>query len=394
MNQNQTWRAFTLISFALCIGTMGTALASPLYPIYQELWNLKSSDITFIFVAYMFGCLTTLLFLGRTSNSIGFTKTMQIGLAFIIVGLVLSIFANDAIFLSVGRFIIGIASGLITTSALIGLVQSVPESHKSIAPQLCSIITAIGFGLGPFVGGFIAHFFINPLVTPYIPIIIGSLMSLVSLFYLKTPAFDPQPFSVSPKLLQPEPQFRSQFWIISLAAFAIFAAFSLFASLSPSFIKEILPYHGPLVSGSAITFILVISVIVQFFARKIVAIQSLIYGLCISILSLVALFICMWLKISWLFFLSDFSFGVAHGLVLLGAFGIIHNMTHQGNRAAVMSTYLFVAYLGTIIPILAVGLLADYLGLAQAVLVFCSSIGFLFLFILIKQLVIKNSQNY
>ena len=63
-----------MVSLALCMGTIGTALASPLYPIYQQLWGLLPSHITYIFVAYMFGCLATLLFLGRTSNSFGFFK--------------------------------------------------------------------------------------------------------------------------------------------------------------------------------------------------------------------------------------------------------------------------------------------------------------------------------
>ncbi len=72
MTHSHPWHPFVMIGLALIIGTMGTALASPLYPIYQEVWQLLPSHITFIFVSYMLGCLATLLFLGRTSNSIGF----------------------------------------------------------------------------------------------------------------------------------------------------------------------------------------------------------------------------------------------------------------------------------------------------------------------------------
>lgn len=86
-----------MVSLALCMGTIGTALASPLYPIYQQLWGLLPSHITYIFVAYMFGCLATLLFLGRTSNSFGFLRTLQIGMACIILGLSLSVFASNAL---------------------------------------------------------------------------------------------------------------------------------------------------------------------------------------------------------------------------------------------------------------------------------------------------------
>lgn len=136
MTENISWRPFAMVSLALIMGTIGTALASPLYPIYQQIWHLSPSQITYIFVAYMFGCLGTLLFLGRTSNTIGFLRTLQIGLVFISIGLVISVFAENALILSVGRFIIGIASGLMTTSAMLGMMQTIPETHKQLAPQL------------------------------------------------------------------------------------------------------------------------------------------------------------------------------------------------------------------------------------------------------------------
>ncbi|WP_216937942.1 MULTISPECIES: MFS transporter [unclassified Acinetobacter] len=366
-----------MVSLTLIMGTIGTALASPLYPIYQQLWHLLPSQITYIFVAYMFGCLSTLLFLGRTSNSIGFLRTLQVGLALITLGLIISVFAENALVLSLGRFIIGIASGLMTTSAMIGLMYSIPESHRQIAPQLISIITAVGFGLGPLVGGVIAQFSATPLVTPYFPIIAGAVLCFVGLFWMRTPEFIPQPFSMAPKLQRPAAQFQPVFIIISLAAFSAFAAFSLFASLSPSFLTDILPWHGPLVSGLAITSILFISALVQYLARAVTAAKCLLSGLITMLISLLSLSICMLFKISFLFFVSDILFGMGHGLVLIGAFGFIHLMTDTENRAAVMSTYLFIGYLGTIVPIIAVGYLADHWGLDVAVITFCIAIGML-----------------
>lgn len=375
MTENISWRPFAMVSLALIMGTIGTALASPLYPIYQQIWHLSPSQITYIFVAYMFGCLGTLLFLGRTSNTIGFLRTLQIGLVFISIGLVISVFAENALILSVGRFIIGIASGLMTTSAMLGMMQTIPESYKQLAPQLVSILTAIGFGLGPFVGGVIAQFSQTPLITPYLPIILGAVLCFVGLFWLKTPAFERQPFSIAPKLLRPEPQYHAVFMIVGLTAFNAFAAFSLFASLSPSFVQDILPWHGPLVSGTAITCILLISAVVQFFAKAVPAKKCLNIGLMIMLVSLVSLALCMILKASILFFASDILFGIGHGFALMGAFGVIHAITTLQNRAAVMSTYLFIGYLGTIVPIIAVGYLADHFDLGFAVISFCVAIS-------------------
>lgn len=383
MINSQSWRPFILISLALIMGTIGTALSSPLYPIYQEAWLLLPSHITFIFVAYMFGCLATLLFLGRTSNSFGYLRTLQVGLVFVILGLSLSIFASNALTLSVARFFIGIASGLISTSAMLGLFATVPESHKNNVAQLCSIITVVGFGLGPLVGGAIAQFSEAPLITPYIPIILGAVLCLISLFKIPSPEVEKQPFSIAPHLQLPKPQFKTLFYIAGFTAFCAFASFSLFASLAPSFVKEAIPWHGPFVSGVSIASILLISAVTQFSAKKLAPRIAVKVGLSCLILSYILLSLCMLMHWSTLFFISDIFIGIGHGLGLIGAFSLIHKMTDLENRAAVMSTYLFVGYLGTIIPIIGVGYLADHFGFITGILGFCISVGALCLALLI-----------
>ena len=383
MTTQQSWRPFLMVSLARCIGTIGTALASPLYPIYQELWHLLPSHITYIFVAYMFGCLATLLFLGRTSNSFGFLRTLQIGIVFVILGLALSSVASNALWLGLGRFIIGIASGLISTSAMLGLITTIPDSHKQNAPQLSSIITVIGFGLGPFIGGLIAQFSSQPLVTPYLPVIVAAVLCFFGLFLVKVRQFKAQPFSIAPHLEMPAVQHQALFFIAGFTAFSAFGAFSLFASLSPSFVKNLIPWHGPLVSGSAIASILMVSAIVQFLAKNLPAGKSLNLGLITLVLSFILLGLCMSMQWSILFFISDILVGVGHGFGLMGAFGLIHQMTTTDNRAAVMSTYLFIGYLGTIIPIIAVGYLADHFGLMLGVLGFCLGVGLLCLALIV-----------
>lgn len=213
-----------MVSLALCTGTIGTALASPLYPIYQQIWHLLPSHITYIFVAYMFGCLATLLFFGRTSNSLGFLRTLQIGLVIVICGLALSAVAVDIYWLMAGRFVIGIASGLISTSAMLGLITTIPDQHKLYAPQLSSVITVIGFGLGPFIGGLIAQFSDQPLISPYLPVIVVAFLCLLGLARLESPQFERQNFSIAPHLEIPESHYKTLFFIAGLTAFSAFGA--------------------------------------------------------------------------------------------------------------------------------------------------------------------------
>ncbi|AOA59790.1 MFS transporter [Acinetobacter larvae] len=365
------WQPFLLISLALCIGTMGTALPSPLYPLYQQLWQLQPSHISYIFVAYMFGCLATLLFLGRSSNSFGFVRSIQIGLAFVILGLLLSVLAENAYQLAFGRFLIGIASGLISTSAMLGLIYTIPPEHQTSAPQLSSIITVAGFGIGPLFGGSIAQFSAHPLISPYIPIIVAAIFSFFSLFLVKQQSFYRQNFSMAPHLELPSHNTHRTFYIASFAAFCAFSCFSLFASLAPSFIRDIIPWHGPLVSGATITSILMISLCIQIIAKRLAARSCLQRGFLMLICSCAILLCSILLQQSWLFFVSVICAGIGHGLSLMGAFATIHRITQSNNRSAVMATYLFIAYWGTILPIMAVGYLADLWGFQAGIIFFC-----------------------
>ena len=95
-----------------------------------------------------------------------------------------------------------------------------------------------------------------------------------------------------------------------------------------------LPWARPLISGSAITSILIVSAVVQYFARSIPAYKCLNYGLITLIASLGILALCMLFQLSAFFFISDFLVGVGHGLTLIGSFGLIHAMTSLENRAA------------------------------------------------------------
>ena len=97
------------------------------------------------------------------------------------------------------------------------------------------------------------------MVTPYIPVIIAALLSIVGLSRVKVATFEKQTFSVAPHLELPAPKFKTLFYIVSFAAFCAFGSFSLFASLAPSFIQDVIPWHGPMVSGITIASILLSS---------------------------------------------------------------------------------------------------------------------------------------
>ncbi len=177
----ETWSPFPWVCFAMCVGVMGTALISPLYPLYQATWALRTSEISLIYVVYMVGALCGLLFMGRLSDTLGFRRVMMAGLLLGWFGTLLTMLAWHLTCLNIGRFAVGLSSSLIVTSASVGLVQISREGASQRISTITSFLLAFGFGLGPITGGIIGQWFAHPLVSTYVPTLVLGVLAVYAL---------------------------------------------------------------------------------------------------------------------------------------------------------------------------------------------------------------------
>ncbi|WP_241673241.1 MFS transporter [Lacisediminimonas profundi] len=378
---------FWRVCFAMCVGVMGTALASPLYPFYQELWHLKSSDITGIFSAYMFGVMGSLLFLGRLTNRFGFLPILGAGSTLMTLGVLLSMLAwNPAAFVA-SRLVIGLASGMITTSASIGLNYLNDSGDAKRTAVVTTFGMTLGFGLGPLIGGLVAQWAPAPLVSAYVPSLLLGLLATWGLFRIPVQHQPPRPPSAPakgsslaqwlPSITLPPSALRRHFWIACMGTFSAFGMFSLYASLAPSFMQDMLPWHGPAVSGISIAMILFLSSAFQLLARRTSTRTTAIAGLGALALCNLLLLLTTYSGSTFLFMLSVLVTAFGHGLANLTGMSLVGKVATPGTRAGLLSSYLIVAYVGAIAPILGVGWLSDHLGLTTAVVIFCTVMALL-----------------
>lgn len=327
------WDPYVWISIAMCIGVMGTALASPLYPLYQDRWDLNASHITQLYVAYMAAGLTGLLFLGRLSDMKGFMPVLRTGLILVTSGVTLSAFAWDVGSFLFSRIMIGMASSMIVTSASIGLGQFNRGGDVQRAAATTSLMLAFGFGLGPVVGGLIAQWIPNPLFSSYLPSMVLGILAIYALFQIR-PIASKQPVPQKnswrtwmPRLTLPATHLRRPYLIGCLSACCAFAMFSLFASLAPSFMAQMVPWHGPATSGLSIGIILFLSSGFQLLIRRWPAKRSVIVGLLSFTLACIALLINLWASSSLLFIVCVLLTAFGHGLCMYGGMSIVQRVS-------------------------------------------------------------------
>ncbi|WP_334174260.1 MFS transporter [Pseudoxanthobacter sp.] len=378
-SRSASWTPFILVAMALGGGTMGATMASPLYPLYEQLWGIHSATVTVVYVVYMVAVMVAFLFLGRLSDHIDPVVVLRGALVVLLGGLALSAAAagisdsrTGVAALGLGRILIGFASGTITTAATLGLLMLEPGGRGQ-ASLVASITTMAGFGLGPLVCGLVAALAPMPLVTPYLAamVLIAAILTGLSLLPDRRHRLAGR-VSLRPRLGMPAGKVRAGFLVASFATFSAYALFSLLASLAPSLIETLLPWRGPAVSGTAVATVLFFSASVQFPARRLPPHRCLPFALAILVVGVVLLAAAVSGGSTVLFALAVVTIGTGHGLSFMSGLVLVNTISGSTDRAAILASYFSIAYLGTIVPILAVGFVADVIGLAAAIVAFCT----------------------
>lgn len=370
---NKTWPPFPWVCFAMCVGVMGTALISPLYPLYQQAWQLRTSDISMIYVVYMLGALSGLLFMGRLSDTLGFRPVMLTGLLLGWGGTLITMLAWSLPSLNFGRFAVGLSSSLIVTSASVGLVHISSEGASQRISMITSFLLAFGFGLGPITGGIIGQWVPNPLVTTYVPTLVLGVLAAYALMrarikpHANTPISQLKWRAFIPRLNWAGRPDSLAFALTCACPFFAFGVFGLYASMAPLFLDRMVPWHGPIVAGTAIGVILLASAAVQLLSARMSMRWCGFLGLLAVVLSNAMLVLNFQVGSSALFIIGVCAAATGHGLCLLAGISMVNRIAGPTERSALISTYLVCGYVGSILPLIVAGWIADHYGLPTAV---------------------------
>lgn len=327
----------------------------------------------------MGGALCGLLFLGRLPDRLGFRPLLQGGLVLALIGTLATLFAWNLASLCTGRFVVGVASSLLTTSATLGLARVSPVTSAPRLAMITSIVLVFGFGLGPLVGGLLGQWAPYPMVTTYLPTLILCSLALVIFTRLRLPtsasAGNGKPLhwrDVLPKLTWPARQASFAFILTSCLAFLAFASFGLYASLSPLFLDRLVPWHGPVVSGTAIAAILFGSAFTQLLCGRLSTHWCGSLGLLALGLSSLLLMINLWLSSPILFALGVTFTAIGYGMSQLVGMNMVSRIATADTRAGLFSSYLVIGYIGSMVPMMGIGWIADHWGMNTALTTFGS----------------------
>lgn len=358
---------FWLIAYVFAITIMGTTLPAPLYVIYEHQWHVPSGIVTLIFAASAVAVLSTLLLAGQASDQAGRRPVIAAAIALGMGSSVVFILATSSGWLYLARFLSGLAAGLITGAATAALTETVKPETSRRASLVATTANLGGAGLGPLLSGLLADFAPRPTVLPF-EVHLGLLATAaLALAFARETVSEREKPSFGFSGLGIPKRGRNEFIAAGVAVFAAYSLIGLFTSLTPAFADSILHREDFAISGgiSSVLFATACATAVSlaWFNSRPVMLTGL--GLLIAGLPFIVGGLAT--KHLTLFVVGAVIDGGSVGAIVISSLSTANRLSTPHNRARVISTYFVFAFSGLIVPVIGVGIAADYEGDFRAV---------------------------
>jgi MFS family permease len=360
--------AFWLIAYIFAANMLGTAIPSPLYAIYQSQWHFSAGILTLIFAVYAVAVLTTLLLAGQASDQAGRKPVMAAALGFGTASTILFILADGPGWLYPARIFSGVSAGLMTGTAVAALTEMIPESGARRASLASAAVNTGAAALGPLMAGLFAEYLPQPTVRvfeAYLGLLAVAALALA--FVPETVGRRERPSLRFTGLAIPADG-RREFIAAGVAVFAGFALNGVFASLAPGFTTAMLHHPNYAVAGAVTCLFFAAGTVAALSLARFNSRPVLLAGLGLLPVGLALTVAAISAASLTLFLIAAVVGGGAFGALVIGSLSTANRLAPPETRAQVISSYFVFAYCGLAIPVVGVGVAADYVGDFRAVL--------------------------
>jgi MFS family permease len=362
-------RGYQLTAGVLLLMMLGGTLPVPLYILYEKQMGFGPLGVTVVFAAYVVGTLLALILLGDLSDHVGRRLVLVAAAVSAAVSTGIFLAATDIGALIAARVVSGLAAGFATGTATAALAELQPAGDHRAAAVVATGSNLTGLGLGPLVAGLFAQYVGAPTRTVFWAYLGACGVTLAAVTLIPETVRHPDHvISLRPRLAAP-PKVRMVMIGACLGVFAAFTVLGLFSSLVPTFLHGLLGLTNLALIGGGSFLIFVCAAMSQAFSSRLAARMSVSVGVPILLVCLATFESALFTKQLSLFVIAAISGGVAVGLIFRGGISEINRVAESRHRAAVMSTFFAVAYVGLGLPAVLAGLLSVPLGPVDASLV-------------------------
>lgn len=360
-NDKRFERGCWVVAFAFVVLMMFTTLPTPLYPLYQERDNFSAFMITVIFAVYGAGVMVSLYLAGHVSDWMGRRRILLIAAGSELVSALMFVFLRDVTSLIIARFISGLGIGAVTSTATAYIVElrakARPDEDKSKAQLLATAANSLGLGLGPVVAGALAQWLPQPLLMPYLVVLVLIVGAVVLLWRVPETVDVPDPLpGYHPQHIAVEDAQKRAYLMAALGALAAFAVNGFFTSLTAEFVRGDAHITSLVIPGIIGSAVLGASPVAQVLFRSGSHVRRVRLGRALMVAGLVFVIATAATDSLALFVIGGVLAGGGTGLVLNGSIETGLNAAQSGTEGAASAGIFLAAYFGMTVPVVGVGL--------------------------------------
>jgi MFS family permease len=357
-----------------------STLPTPLYGDYRNIFGYGDIAASLVYGAYVVGTITSLLFLGRLSDQIGRKKAALPSLALAALAGILFLPADHSLpLLYLARAVTGLAVGMSTGAAVAWMPELDPQQDKHRAALTSVAFNIFGLGLGPLVAGVLADAAPAPLHLSYVVYLLA-LIPLVFAIYLSPETVeDRKPLrevSFKPKI-GVESDKLVAFLSPAISNFVLFSLVGFYSAITPSMLAKTLHRPSHILCGLVVGALFLVGVATALAAAKMKPKAAMLSG-AFMLLPTCGLLATAQAAVSFPPLLAGTAAGgIALGLGYRGSMEVANGLAGEDKRAALMAAYLLAGNLGTVLPVIGVGIVTQVVGAGTAVPAFSAFVAVL-----------------
>ncbi|OAH11777.1 MFS transporter [Streptomyces jeddahensis] len=368
----RTQTATRTASFVLDTSILAALLAAssaptPLYPHYQDAWNLSALTITVVFSAYSLTLLLALLTVGALSDHLGRRPVLVGALLLQAASMVLLASADGAGALIAARILQGAATGAATSAAGAALLDLEDPRRPGRSALTNSIAPVAGMAAGVLAATLLVRFAPAPTVTVYVLLAVLFTAQAIAVTFIPETAHRHAGAlrSLRPQLAVP-PSARRALLTAGTGVVAIWALGGFYSSLGPALVRLVAP-GAPQAAGGMVFFTLTAAAALTVWTLRRTAPHTAATGGSLAVIPAAAL------TLSGLHgaglpavYGGAALAGIAFGAVSQGALRMTLASLDEQDRATTLAAYYVLSYLSMSLPAIAAGAATQHYGLGTA----------------------------
>jgi MFS family permease len=347
----------------LVLALSAASAPTPLYGVYQRLWDFPTFTLTAIYGVFAIAGLATLLTSGRLSDHIGRRPVLLIALGVDIAGMLAFIAASDVSMLFIGRILTGLATGAALGTISAWLLDLQPPA-SSLGSLVNGVATLLGLASGALLSAILVEYAPDPLHLVFW--VLTALYAVSAVVVLAIP--DPVPrrpgwrSSLRPALAVPAPA-RPMFVAAAPSLVGTFGLTGLYLSLGPSLAVLVLQTDSRVVGGLVILALVgtgAVSATLLFRANPLLVLVRapaiLIGGVGVTLAG-------VWAESIAILFAGSVIAGIGLGPAFSAFLRTVTPLAPAEHRAALLSAIYVLIYLSFSVPAMVAGVAVTIYGL-------------------------------